>query len=99
MELTAKVIHDVEFRMALRGYDPDEVDAFISQVERGIEALQTRVRDSEARAERAEQRAREAGENDDAIRRTLVLAQRTADQATAEAREEAAGITREAEAA
>ena len=74
MELTPKVFDDVEFRERFRGYDPDEVDAFLEQVARSVRELDQKLKDAVDRAEKAEARAREAGDADEALRRTLVLA-------------------------
>ena len=97
MELTPKVFDDVEFRERFRGYDPDEVDAFLEQVARSVRELDQKLKDAIDRAEKAEARAREAGDADEALRRTLVLAQRTADAAVSEAEDRAAALMAEAE--
>jgi len=97
MELTPKVFDDIEFRERFRGYDPDEVDAFLEQVARSVQELDQKLKDALDRAEKAEARAREAGDADEALRRTLVLAQRTADAAVSEAEARAAALLAEAE--
>ena len=97
MELTPKVFDDVEFRERFRGYDPDEVDSFLEQVARAVQELDQKLKDALDRAEKAEARAREAGDADEALRRTLVLAQRTADAAVSEAETRAAALLAEAE--
>src|SRR5437660_3186810 len=96
MEITPRTIRDVVFRERLRGYDEDDVDGFLERVATGVEILQERLRHAVERAELAERRATERVEGDDAMRRTLTLAQRTADVAVAEARQEAARIVEEA---
>src|SRR5215469_2835471 len=55
------------------------------------------MRQAVERAQRAETAASEAGGTDDTLRKTLVLAQRTADLAVQEAREQAARILASAE--
>ena len=92
MDLTAKLLREVEFRTSLRGYDTDEVDEFLEKVAVAVEELQEKGRQLAYRAERAERAASERAseEDDDSIRRTLVLAQRTADLAVREAQEQAA---------
>lgn len=97
MDVSPKTLREVEFREKLRGYNPDDVDEFLERVAAGLEILQERLRQATERAVRAEQRASESTEGDDAMRRTLVLAQRTADLAVQEARDEAARIVAEAE--
>src|SRR5580692_7600617 len=89
MDVSPKTLREVEFREKMRGYHPEDVDQFLERVAAGIEVLQDRLRQAIERAERA---ANEAGGTDDALRRTLVLAQRTADLAVQEAREQAARI-------
>jgi DivIVA domain-containing protein len=92
MDLSAKVMREVEFRDRLRGYDTDEVDEFLEKIAVAVEELQEKMRQLAYRAERAERSAsdRAADADDDTIRRTLVLAQRTADLAVREAQEQAA---------
>lgn len=97
MDVSPKTIREVEFREKLRGYNPDEVDEFLERVAAGLEILLERLRQATERAVRAEQRATEVGEGDDAMRRTLVLAQRTADAAVQEAKEQAAQFLAQAE--
>lgn len=97
MDVSPKTLREVEFREKLRGYNPDDVDEFLERVAAGLEILQERLRQATERAVRAEQRASETHEGDDAMRRTLVLAQRTADLAVQEAREQAQRIVAEAE--
>jgi cell division initiation protein len=91
MDLSAKVLREVEFRDRLRGYDTDEVDEFLEKVAVAVEELQEKMRQLAYRAERAERSIsdRAADDDDDTIRRTLVLAQRTADMAVREAQEQA----------
>jgi DivIVA domain-containing protein len=91
MEISAKVLRDVEFSGSLRGYNTDEVDEFLEQVAVAVDRL---LAENRIAAERAETdrsgRDRTGVEDEESIRRTLVLAQRTADLAIKEAQEEAA---------
>ncbi|MFN0025638.1 MAG: DivIVA domain-containing protein [Acidimicrobiales bacterium] len=105
MDVTPKLLEDVEFRAVFRGYDPEEVDDFLERVAVAFSQLHERLRDAteqlesaNARTVRAEARARDSSEGDDTLRRTLVLAQRTADAAIKEAEESAAAIVSAAEA-
>lgn len=97
MEVSPKTLREVEFREKMRGYHPEDVDHFLEQVAAGIEVLQDRLRQAVERAQRAESAASEAGGADDTLRKTLVLAQRTADLAVQEAREQASRILANAE--
>ena len=97
MDVSPKTLREVEFREKMRGYHPEDVDQFLEQVAAGLEVLQDRLRQAVDRAQRAEAAAAEAGGNDETLRKTLVLAQRTADLAVQEAREQAARILAGAE--
>lgn len=97
MDVTPQTLREVEFREKMRGYHPEDVDAFLERVADGIEVLQERLRQAMERAARAEQQAAEAGGNDETLRKTLLLAQRTADLAVQEAREQASRILAGAE--
>ena len=97
MELTPKVFRDVQFREKLRGgYHPEDVDEFLEQAAVGVEELTERLRQATERAQRAEQSASEASATDDSLKRVLLMAQRTADQAVREAEAEAEAAIRQA---
>jgi len=94
------------------GYNTRDVDDFIERVAGGVGHLNERAREAQMRAEAAEARvadlqreveearrrpaAPEASETDETLRRTLVLAQRTADATIKEAKEEANRVLSEA---
>jgi cell division initiation protein len=100
MDISAKVLREVEFRDRLRGYDTDEVDDFLERAAVGFDELMGQLQAANERAERAERQASEMPIGDDeSIKRTLVLAQRTADMAVKEAQAEADAILSEARAA
>src|SRR3954447_6963692 len=112
MDVTPQAINEVEFHQKMRGYDPDEVDDFLERVAVAVAQLQERITDASERAAAAErrtndleQRLRDAArspkpdtseEDSETIRRTLVLAQKTADAAVQEAKEEAKQIVESA---
>ena len=105
MDVTPQMLHDVEFREAKRGgYNTQDVDEFLERLalaleqhgpvidgdaEQRITAAEARADAAERRAAQAEQAAAEASPSDETLRRTLVLAQRTADAAIREAEEQA----------
>lgn len=89
-DLSPKTLREVEFREKLRGYHPDDVDDFLERVASGLETLLSRLREANDRANRLEARATDRVDDDDSLKRTLVLAQRTADLAIQEAQESAA---------
>src|SRR5262245_12573261 len=94
------------------GYNTRDVDDFIERVAAGVGQLHERMREAHGRAEAAEARlmdtqreldesrrrpmSPEAAETDETLRRTLVLAQRTADATIKEAKEEANRVLSEA---
>ena len=122
MDLTPQVINEVEFSMARRGYDPDQVDEFLEKVAVAVGEMHERVGDLRNRLVAAERRAEEAAQRTasgpervvqaapaagvsqaaeaelETLKRTLLLAQRTADAAVAEAEAEAKRILMTAEA-
>jgi len=97
MELSPKSITGVQFRTVRKGYDPEEVRGFLSQLARGVEAVQAQSAAADSRARSLmgklqELSSREEPDPGEAMKRTLLLAQRTADAAVAEANEEARSV-------
>ena len=92
MDVTPQLLREVEFREQWRGYNPDEVDDFLERLAVALEQLQERLREATQKASTAEQRAAEPTEMEEQLRRTLVLAQRTADATIAEAKDTAARL-------
>jgi DivIVA domain-containing protein len=89
-------VRDVRFAEQWRGYRTDEVDEFVEQVAEAFDQLEGRLEEAAQRTALAERRLDERGPDED-LRRTLVLAQRTADAALEEAKAEAARIVADAE--
>src|SRR5271154_6237769 len=54
MEISGKVLREVEFRDRLRGYDTDEVDEFLEKVAVAVDELRAQLLSLGERAERAE---------------------------------------------
>ncbi len=96
MDINSKAIRDIQFREKLRGYHPDDVGAFVASVAAGVEELERPCMQAESRAAEVESRQSATTDAEDSLRRTLVLAQRTADLAIQEAREEASKVVAEA---
>lgn len=94
MQLTAQVLRQVEFGPERRGYNMSEVDDFLEKIAVAVDALRAEMDGMSERLERAERTAadRVGLDDEESIRRTLVLAQRTADLAVKEAQEEAARL-------
>jgi DivIVA domain-containing protein len=104
MDLTTELLDNAAFREAKRnGYNTQDVDEFIEQVkveyshhdtlvqeaQQRADAAEERVADAERRAAEATERASAASDADETLKRTLVLAQRTADAAIKEAEDQA----------
>ena len=50
MEMSPKAIAAVTFPVVRKGYDPEQVRSFLSQLSRGVEELQNRALQAEAKA-------------------------------------------------
>jgi DivIVA domain-containing protein len=90
--LTPIEVENTQFRVAFRGYAIDEVDAFLDRVQAELARLLSEPSTSPAPAAAASAvptPAPAGTEGQEAALRTLLLAQRTADEAVAEARAEA----------
>ena len=107
MDVTPQSLRDVRFREKLRGYNPEDVDEFVTKVASLVESLQREIYDLRAQVQQrpastaapapADQTTA-VSDAEESLKRTLVLAQRTADLAIQEARAEATRILDEAEA-
>jgi cell division initiation protein len=113
MDLTARVLHEAEFREAKRGgYNTQDVDEFLERLAIAVDRQDAALREARSRLAAAEQHAAEAehrleelerrgpgpaSDADETLKRTLVLAQRTADAAIREAEERAARMVAAAE--
>ena len=87
MALTPIEVENTQFRVAFRGYAIDEVDGFLDRVQSELARL---LSEQHAAAATTAAPAPSSGtEGQEAALRTLLLAQRTADEAVAEARTEA----------
>jgi len=106
MDELSPLFQDIEFRERLRGYDVEEVDAYIDRVARAAALVQGRIAELQQRVEAAESRVVQpvvpaavvgTAESEESVGRMLMLAQRTADAAIAEADAEAAHRRAEAD--
>ena len=103
MDELPQLFQDIEFHVVWKGYDSDEVDAYVDRVAKAAALVHGRVSELQQRAEAAEARAASgagsfgSSETGETLTRTLVLAQRTADAAIAEAKAEAAQLIASAE--
>jgi DivIVA domain-containing protein len=112
MDMNPQGVRSAEFKTVRKGADPDEVRAFLGDVADELERAQNQSTAMEARARAAVARLQElneagaqaaatptvevSAEESATISRTLLLAQRTADQAVAGARAESEQMLRQA---
>jgi cell division initiation protein len=97
MDVTPRELRDVEIREAFRGYNRDEVNDLLERAAVAIEALNERTRVLGERLANAQPDSGRGRETEDMLHRTLLLAQRAADEAIAEAEEKARVMLEEAE--
>ena len=96
MVLSPIDIEQKTFRVALRGYAEEEVDQFLDEIVIAIREYERQLRDANERVAVLEEQLEANRETEDRIKKTLVIAQRTADQVVQEARAEAQQLLIEA---
>ncbi len=101
MDISPRELRDTDIKEGFRGYHRDDVDELLERAASTIEGLSERVRQLteriaqvESSAEGASTRNREAEET---LQRTLILAQRTADEAVSDAQQRARQLLDDAE--
>ena len=95
--LTPDELVDYPLKQTMRGYSVAQVDELLDRVADSLERLHARVADLEQQLATCEQRLASAAETEGTLKRTLVTAQRAAEQALDEARERAAKVVDDAE--
>jgi cell division initiation protein len=96
MELSPIDIEQKTFRVALRGYAEEEVDQFLDEIVVAIREYERQLRDANERVAVLEDQLRANLDTEERIKKTLIIAQRTADQVVQEARGEAQQLLNEA---
>lgn len=96
MELSSQAINSTEFAQVRKGYDPEEVKSFLARVGAAVDEMRSHLVASDARARAAMARVQELSAREpvmsgdtDVISKTLLMAQRTADAAVADAQKSA----------
>jgi len=97
MEITARELRDIEIHSEIRGYSRDEVNDLLERAAVAIEASNERVTQLQQRLTSAQTEAVGNRETEDILHRTLLLAQRAADEAVAEATAKSRQMLDEAE--
>ena len=85
MEITPRELRDTEIHSEMRGYSRDEVNDLLERAAASIDAANERVTQLQDRLTSAQSEATRTRETEDILHRTLLLAQRAADEAVAEA--------------
>lgn len=96
MVLTPDDIVTYPLKQAVRGYSVPQVDQLLDQAADTVEKLTAEVEDLRRRLRQSEDRLAASSETETTLKRTLVTAQRAAEQSLDEAREEAAQLVEEA---
>ena len=96
MPLTPVDVQQKTFRVALRGYAEDEVDEFLDEIVLSIREYEQRLEEMSFQVGTLESQLTETRQTEDAMRRTLLLAEKTAEEITDEARREAERIVSDA---
>jgi cell division initiation protein len=97
MKLTALDIHHKEFGHALRGYNEEQVDAFLDQVADEFERLFKENIDLNERLDAADERVRGYQQIESSLNATLIQAQRSSEEIISKAHGEADSVLRDAE--
>jgi cell division initiation protein len=97
MDITPRELRDVEIAEAFRGYHRDVVNDLLERAAATIEAANERVRELGDRLNGAQAEAARSRETEDILHRTLLLAQRAADEAVAEAQQKSRQLMEDAE--
>ncbi len=97
MALTPMDIHNKEFSKGFRGYKETEVDDFLDEVVREFESHIKQTASLQEQLEKAQEELERYRNIEDTLNRTMVVAQKTADEVRENARREAELIVREAE--
>src|SRR5262245_53092116 len=87
MDVTPRELRDTDIREGFRGYHRDDVDELLERAASTVEGLSERVRQLTERLQSVEGSAGKSRETEEMLQRTLVLAQKTADEAISEAQE------------
>lgn len=97
MEISPLEITQREFGRKMRGLDPEEVHTFLEQIAEEMTRLLQQNSDQSAQIQRLEAQVKGYQEREDALRNTLVTAQKMTEEIKENARREGGLIIKEAE--
>jgi len=98
MKLTPLDIHHKEFRRALRGYNEEDVDVFLDEVAEEFERLFKENIELKEQVEETKEKIQQYEGIEDTLQKTLLTAQKSAEEVKNKAVQEAEIITKDAEA-
>lgn len=97
MKLTPLDIHHKEFRRAIRGYNEEDVDVFLDEVAEEFERLFKENIELKEQVEQVHGKIQQYEGIEDTLQKTLLIAQKSADEVKARAVKEAELIIKDAE--
>lgn len=97
--ITAKDIHQKKFEKVKFGYSPEEVDAFLSQIENDLRLMQQDLDDANDKVQLLADKVREYKDSEEDLKNAMIFAQKQARQIVTEAQEKASAMESEAQAA
>ena len=97
MDISARDIHEKQFHDAWRGYNQEEVDDFLDRVAETVDRLIRENRAFHQRIKELDQTVATGRETEEMLKKTLVTAQKAAEEAIAQARAKAETLIAEAE--
>lgn len=95
--LTPLDIHNKEFSRGLRGYDIDEVNEFLDQVIKDYESLIRENKNLQAKIDALNEKINYYSDIEESLKKSIVVAEQTAEEVKRNANKEAELIIREAE--
>ncbi len=97
MNISARDVHEKQFHDAWRGYNQEEVDDFLDRVAETLDRLIRENRAFHQRIKELDQTVATGRETEDMLKKTLVSAQKAAEEAIAQARAKAESLIAQAE--
>lgn len=97
MNITSKDIRKRDFKKTLRGYDPNEVDAFLDTISSHFEKMMIENKNYQERIKALESDVEVYRENEQTLQKAIVKSQDLADEIVSNAKKKAELLNKEAE--
>ena len=97
MDITPRELRDVEIRESFRGYNRDDVNELLERAAATLDSVNERMQQMNERLTTVQSETGHTRETEDILHRTLLLAQRAADEAVGEATAKARQMLDDAE--